>query len=172
MMQVGEPNDVTRLLEGRDCGMHMNTKGELVLVLRRRKHRPRGSVLVRKCRCREVGGEKFCAVCQMKKVLEGRCPGDMLWDLKPSESIKKSKAQLLLFGREKCGALSPTSFRAGRATMMIRQGIPLGQVVFAGYWRSLSVLRYLVEEEMDPYRVMNMHMQASDSEGSDGEEDD
>ena len=148
----------------------MNTKGELVFVLRRRKHRPRGSVLVRKCRCREVGGEKFCAVCQLKMVLEGKTPGDVLWDVKPVEFIKRLKAQLLLFGREKCGALSYKSFRAGRATMMIRLGIPMGQVVLAGDWRSLSVLRYCVDEEMDPYRVMDMHMQ--DNEGSDDEEDD
>ena len=56
--------------------------------------------------------------------------------------------------------------------MMIRLGIPMGQVVLAGDWRSLSVLRYFVEEEMDPYRVMDMHMQASVNEGSDGDEDD
>ena len=105
-MQVGEPDDVMRLPDGRDCGLHMNTKGELVLVLRRRKHRPRGFVLVRKCRCREVGGEKFCAVCQLRMVLEGKTPGDVLWEVKPVEFIKRLKAQLLLFGREKCDALS------------------------------------------------------------------
>ena len=108
----------------------------------------------------------------MKKVLEGRCPGDVLWDVKPSEFIKKLKAQLQLFGREKCGAVAPRVFRAGRATMMIRQGMLFGQVVLAGDWRSFAVLLNLVEEEMDPYRVMNMHMQPSDNEGSDGEEDD
>ena len=97
-MQVGEHDDVMRLPDGRDCGLHMNTKGELVLVLRRRKHRPRGSVLARKCRCREVCGEKFCAVCQLKLVLEGKTPEDVLWDVKPVEFIKRLKAQLLLFG--------------------------------------------------------------------------
>ena len=63
-------------------------------------------------------------------------------------------------------------FSGGQSDNDDTTGVPLGQVVLAGDWRSLSVLRYLVEQEMDPYRVMDMHMQASDNEGSDGEEDD
>ena len=88
-----------------------------------------------------------------------------LWEL-----IKKLKCQLKLFGRM-CSGLSPKSFRAGRVTAIMKIGDPLGQVMLAGEWKSLSVLRYVNEEVVDPYRILDMQLEASDNEAS-AEDDD
>ena len=129
-------------------------------------------MLFRKCRCNQVGGPQFCAVCRVTKALQGVAPGMVLWQIKPLDFVKKLKCQLRVFGLEKCSAISPKSFRAGRATAMIKVGDPLGQVMLAGEWKSLSVLRYVNEEALDPYRVLDMQLDASDNEASDSDEED
>ena len=53
--------------------------------------------------------------------------------------------------------------------MMIRRCDPLGHILLMGEWKSLSVLRYIIDENVDPNRLMEMQFEALDNEGSDAE---
>ena len=63
---VGEPQDQT-VRPQRPNGVHVGKKGQANPWLKKRKHRPAGSIVTRGCSCR-MTTKRFCWSCNVKKL--------------------------------------------------------------------------------------------------------
>ena len=65
-------------------------------------------------------------------------------------------------------AFTRKAFRSGRATEMAAMGYTLGQVLAAGDWHSVAMLKYIRESEADAWECVRQATEQSDEE--EGEE--
>ena len=138
--------------------------------MRRRKHRPKGSLLVRKCRCYQVGTQ-FCLPCCLEKSCYDKEPGDLLWCNKATDFAKRTKAALVALKVPEAENFTLKAFRAGKTTQMAREGDNLALILTAGEWKSASFARYADAEKIDEERTLWCALEASDREDEhDGEE--
>lgn len=157
----GEAADLVRLPDDRDAGLIVE-KDILHLVLRKRTHRQEGSHLKCSCRC---DSEKFCVKCDFVKIYGDARPGQQLWDFNSGQFLRQLKEQLRFLGVVEFNELIWKSFRAGKATEMANDGFGLGQIPLAGEWSSVSFLRYLDVEKVNPCRLICSAIDESDGEG-------
>ena len=121
--------------------------------MRRRKHRPKGSFLIRRCRCKEVG-QQFCLPCRGAQICQQAKPAEHLWSFKPTAFAKRTKAE----------SFTLKAFRAGKATQMARDGNNLALILQAGEWKTSSFLRYLDGEKVDEERALWCTLEMNDRE--------
>jgi len=161
---AGEVDDLVILPPGRPNGLFIDKKGELKFVMRKRKHRPNGSVLTRTCRCREV---KVCWVCAATKLLSTMVPGQLLWSLKSTVMLQAIRSQLDVLGEGRgASLLTWKSWRAGKATQLARDGHGLGSILNAGEWsrEGRSWDRYCNVDAVNPGAVLGAVLDASENE--------
>jgi len=138
--------------------------GKVVSIeFRRRKNRPAGDEVVRRCSCRQ-SPDILCGPCaivgQMREAAPGRGDGRLFnLDLR----------QALLTMRSVCSEVGAPHFswhclRRGTAQDLAAAGTDLGQILTAGGWSSSAVLRYVSSKDVDSRVLVDMHLEASDSE--------
>ena len=128
-------------------------EGMLHLRLARRKHRPRGSWLVRPCTCSLkrslLGGATYCVVHRMAKYMHNRLVGRRLWDFTAQSFLGSLRRFLKVLKFNQADQLTLKAFRAGKATELAKAGHSLGHILQAGEWRSAAFLRYVDVEQVE-----------------------
>ena len=147
-LQKGAPQDSDKLSPSRHSGLWVDNSRGLCLRLQRRKHRPNGSFLVRGCSCREVGSTR-CPPHRIGPFLTGLEYGQRLWQWSASEwrhLVRRALTQLFVNDAQ---SFTLKGFRAGKATELARKGLPLGEIMAAGEWKSGAGLRYIDTDAVD-----------------------
>ena len=162
-LQCGNSEDATALPSHRHSGMWIDTNGALVLRLQRRKHRPQGSLLRRKCLCNK-NGPNLCVVHRLQPVLSGLGPGGRLFNYSAVQFLSLVKRFLTQLCVEHAQLFTLKASRAGKATALASAGNSLGLILAAGEWRSRAVLNYVDEDAFDGAQVVAREMDASDCE--------
>ena len=158
-------DDLLRVPEGRINGAFYDKFGRLHFVMKKRKHRPRGSKLMITCRCAEV---KHCLVCTFKPFLDKFQVGKAVWDLNASETLKETAQACSALGSQIAAKLLTwKSWRAGKATQLAKDGRPLGEIIAAGDWSRNSFSRYCDVDKCNRCTVLQETIDASDDEGDD-----
>ena len=111
----------------------------------RRKNRPSGSILSRRCTC-PVQGRQHCVVHRMQELLLGKQVGDRLFPWSQKTVQGKLRAYLQVLTVQDAHLFTFKAFRAGKATAMAASGSSLGLILAAGEWRSAAYLHYVNEE--------------------------
>ena len=139
----------TSLGSGRHSAVWVNLEDNRIhLRLARRKNRPKGSWLVRGCKCK-VHGLAFCCMHRVATYLAGRPIGAKLFEFTPSVLLSTIQRFLKILEFPRADQLTLKGFRAGRATEMAKRGCSLGTILCAGEWRSAAFLRYVDEDAVD-----------------------
>ena len=162
-MERGSPSDATSLPPHRHSGLYVDDGGALVLRLQRRKHRPQGSLLSRRCLCGTVGPNR-CPPHRLGPFLSRKSVGEKLWEWSSSDFKNLVRRLLVLLSVPDAERFSLKAFRAGKATELARSGNALGTILAAGEWRSNAFMRYVDEDAVDSSTVLGMVMDASDSD--------
>ena len=116
---------------GRHSAVWVNLlENTIHLRLARRKNRPNGSWLTRKCTCKE-SGLTLCCVHRMATYLAGKPAGSRLFPLTPPRFLATIQRMLKLLEFPWAANLTLKGFRARRATDMAKKGSlkPENQVV-------------------------------------------
>jgi hypothetical protein len=162
-MERGSPVDATSMPPHRHSGLYIDGSGALVLRLKRRKHRPEGSLLSRRCLCRTRGPSR-CPPHRLMPFLEKFKVGERLWAWTPAEFARIMKRMLSLLLTPGADNFSLKAFRAGKATELAKAGSALGTILAAGEWKSTAFMRYVDEDAVDASTVLGMVINASDSD--------
>ena len=135
------------------------------VTLRTRKNCPQGSVIVRRCICKD-SPSPICGFCALSAQVslhrsEGKGPRDRLFNL--------DSRRCLCYLRELCVRLHLPlpgwhSFRRGMATDMLKSGSSLSAIMRAGGWRSAAFLRYLSSQCLDERESLDFTLVNSDSD--------
>lgn len=147
----------------RHSAVWMKEEGQLTIRWTRRKHRPRGAVMKRPCMCEEVGPQ-FCVVCRTKPYLVHGQKGARLFDDSSYTHIQRLRRYLALLAVEDATSYTWKAFRSGRATEMAAMGFTLGQVLAAGDWHSVAMLKCIRETEADTLECVRQAAENSDDE--------
>lgn len=147
-LQKGAPQDSGKLSPSRHSGLWVDNSRGLCLRLQRRKHRPNGSFLVRGCSCREVGSTR----CPPHRI--GPLSGWVgVWPatvavvgFRVPPLVRRALTQLFVNYAQ---SFTLKGFRAGKATELARKGLPLGEIMAAGEWKSGAGLRYIDTDAVD-----------------------
>ena len=131
--------------------------------LQKRKHRPAGSLLRRKCLCSRVGSD-LCVVHRLQSVLLGLKPGTEVFGFSAYEFHSLLKKFLVMLDISSAGAFTLKAFRAGKANALVLAGVPLGQLLAAGEWKSRAVLKYVDEDVFDGAQLIAAELDNSDCE--------
>ena len=170
-IEVGQPSDAQRQLpESRHSAIWVD-EDKIYLKLRRRKHRPAGSLLVRHCECPKEGENWCCPVhCLSFRYSNA---GERVFPAMTASLMKRKLKRYLLFLEVPHSAqVGLKVFRASRATNLALAGRPVAHILQAGEWRSAAVLNYIDEEAllqgaMDKAAILAKAIQQSDSESED-----
>ena len=130
--------------------------------LRRRKHKPAGSLLLRLCTCSE--DEILCVFHAVLRLTKDARPGEQLWSLTAHEI--QSKVRRYLEAAKVHGGENMTlkAFRAGKANSMAAKGCGFQAILEAGEWRSRAVFNYLQNETIDKISLLDAAIEQSDAE--------
>ena len=131
--------------------------------LRRRKHRPKGSILKRACCCQHVG-RQFCACCRVQKYIEGFTTGTKLWDISHGAFLKLFRSQLQIVGYVRFAEVTLRSFRSSMATQLLRDGKCIEAVLAAGEWQGATIMSYLKTRDIDESEILKQAVAVSDDE--------
>ena len=136
---------------------------ELVLILARRKNKPQGSRLVRKCWCRECA--LTCPVHVLGPVFKA-WPVDipLFKSVTAAAASKKLREMLKAVGVQGSATYRTHDLRRGHALDLQLSGAPLWQILQAGEWTSPAFLKYLDLHRLDTDFVVQAHAGESDSE--------
>ena len=138
--ECGDAREAMVLPPGRHSAVYIDCHGALCVRWCRRKHRPRGSLLRRPCRCAQVGPQ-CCAAHRLGAWLKQCKVGERLWSFSASGALGVLRRLLCLLGVQDAKLYTWKSVRAGRATEMAARGCTLGSILSVGEWRSVAVLR-------------------------------
>ena len=158
----GCPEDATCLPPDRASGVWIASDGALVVRLRRRKNRPNGSMLKRKCLCNVNAA--LCPPCVMKPLLAEKEVGERLWFISAHEAVTVLQGLMQKGGRKDWASFTLKTYRASSATSMASEGNSLGTILNAGEWRSAAFLRYVDEEMVDGATMLANTIDSSDAE--------
>ena len=136
----GEPSDPTTKPKARRNGLWIDSKKQLAMWMKVRKNRPLGSTLVRACSC-SLTGNDFCAACQVGRYMESFSTGEVLWDLEAKGFLILLRETLV----KKCGApngakASFKSFRAGKATQLLKQNVQAPVIMDRAEWKHTKTI--------------------------------
>jgi len=147
-IEAGGPADAqSRLPEERHSAIWIEND-RVYLRLRRRKHRPQGSLLDRQCECHILPDSCFCPVhCISLRYTDS---GQRVFpDMTARAAKRKLVKYLSLLGHPGAQTASLRCFRGSKATNLALSGRTLPQVLAAGEWRSQAVLAYADEQAFD-----------------------
>ena len=115
--------------------------------LARRKNKPTGSTLVRKCACRYTG-DKLCVVHAVEHCLANKNVGDRVFEIPSAAWLTKTRRLLALLSHTGASLCTLKGYRAGHTTSLAASGHTIGDILAAGEWRSISFLRYCHADEL------------------------
>jgi hypothetical protein len=121
--------------------------GQLHIRLKVRKHRPRGSLLIRSCICHEVFDNRLCPVHCIS--WEDMGAGEKVVGISATAAQQRLRRYAKLCTVPGAAQTTLKVFRASRATNLALAGKPLHMIMQAGEWRSSAVLHYCSEEALD-----------------------
>ena len=162
-IERGTHADATSLPPLRHSGLYVDGRGALVLRLRRRKHRPEGSLLSRTCSCRTTGSNR-CPPHRLSGFLARFPVGAKLWSWDSQELTRLLKRLLTLLMVPGADKFTFKAFRAGKATELAKAGATLGSILLAGEWKSSAVTRYIDEDALDAPALIGIVADGSDGE--------
>ena len=170
-MLVGGEQDTGSLPDGKHSGIWLDREGRVNLRLLKRKHRPRGSLMLRPHTC---GGltqrASFCLACRLKITLAQTSYGEVLFPAKPSKIMQDIKANSLSLSFNPEG-ISWKSFRAGHATHLAACGCDIKLIMAAGEWKSRAFLDYIDADMVDKAVFLHTTLDRSDDEDEAEEEE-
>ena len=147
-IEAGSPADAqSRLPEERHSAIWIEND-RVHLRLRRRKHRPQGSLMVRQCECHNLPDSCFCPVhCISLRYMDS---GQRVFpDMTARTAKRKLVKYLSLLEHPGAQTASLRCFRGSKATNLALSGRTLPQVLAAGEWKSQAVLAYADEQAFD-----------------------
>ena len=147
-IEAGGPADAqSRLPEERHSAIWIEND-RVHLRLRRRKHRPQGSLMVRQCECHNLPDSCFCPVhcISLRYMTSGQ---RVFPDMTARAAKRKLVKYLSLLGHPGAQSASLRCFRGSKATNLALSGRTLPQVLAAGEWKSQAVLAYADEQAFD-----------------------
>ena len=142
-------------------------KGDRASVhLRTRKNAPGGTVVRRRCVCKQQT-PLLCGVCCLRAQVEAHTTALRGPELPIFGDINFPK--LLLYIKNVTVDLGLGSFtwhwlRRGFATDLLRSGTPLAEIITAGGWKSAAFIRYLLREDIDEFATADRVFAESDSD--------
>ena len=142
----------------------------ITLRLAKGKHRPKGSLLRRKCACsRTHTGSNLCFLYRYEAYVQDKniCEGECLFMVKPAKYLAVLKAILLAACMPNVSLLGLQSFRAGHATYVATTGCKLIDIMKLGEWNSKAALAYVNEDSVDIATFTRSTLEASSDEDSD-----
>ena len=162
----GQEADAIGLPEHAHSAVWQDAQKTLWVRLRRRKHRPAGSLLSTPCECQR--SPAHCAACRVARWIEQQRirVGAPLWPgATPAISLAALQRVLTLLG-----VAAPTSYtwkavRAGHATeLALTPGVSLADIMKRGEWRSGSVLAYVRPDDVHVPTFVAQTLEMSDAE--------
>ena len=84
--------------------------------------------------------EQFCVPHRMKKQLEDKKTGEVLWEFPAHAALKNFRNSLKAIGEMASENYGWKAFRAGKATQLASQGSSIGEILTAGEWRTIPEL--------------------------------
>ena len=141
------------------------TDHEIILTLQRRKNRPAGSRLVRKCWCNEC--VHACPVHVLGALLRDTVPGSRIFEgITAAGALAGLRFMLGAVGVANASAYRTHDLRRGHALDLQCSGAPLWEILAAGEWSSPAFLQYLDLHRLDTELVVQAHAAESDSSES------
>ena len=161
-------------------------EGTFTLHLKRRKNKPEGSCLMRKCCCAKA--PKLCIACLLRPLMQATLPGRRVFmGVTAGGAVKALRCMLQAVGTERAQFYRPHDLRRGHAEdlrlegmflglwrlcRLVRlhsplRGAPLWKILAAGEWRSPAFLDYLDAHRME----IEMVLQGCLDEESDCDDD-
>jgi hypothetical protein len=162
-LEAGNPADAqTRLPSDRHSAVWVQDD-QLFMKLRKRKHRPAGSLLIRSCTCGSGTESRTCPVhCLSLRYTD---PGSQIFPgMTGTKARKKLTRYLTMMRVPSAQSTTLKVFRASRATNLALQGKPLAHILQAGEWKSAAVLAYASEEAFDRGAFLHQTLIQSDDE--------
>ena len=162
----GQEANAIGLPENAHSAVWQDAQKTLWVRLRRRKHRPAGSLLSTPCECPR--SPAHCAACRVARYIEQQRirVGAPLWPgATPAISLAALQRVLTLLG-----VAAPTSYtwkavRAGHATeLALTPGVSLADIMKRGEWRSGSVLAYVRPDDVHVPTFVAQTLEMSDAE--------
>ena len=142
------------------------TDQEVVLTLRRRKNKPSGSRLIRRCWCSEC--QHTCPVHVLGPLLQGQECGQRFFEgITAASALTGLRHMLVAIGVGQAQAYRTHDLRRGHALDLQCSGAPLWEILQAGEWTSPAFMKYLDLHRLDTELVVQAHAAESDSESSD-----
>lgn len=135
-----------------------------MLVLRKRKHRPKGSVLRFCCQCKSNVLPKFRMVCRLQLYLAKVDVRSRLFSFTNYSFLKELKRVLMSVDVPGATRCSLKCFRAGRATHLAKSGVAIAAVLQQGEWTSRAWLRYVDLTAIEQKVLLTTSIQLSDDE--------
>ena len=137
-----------------------------VIVLRTRKNKPRGSKISRSCVCR-TQHPLLCGACILRvlsqdSIRQRKGPQERLFTSSPTSALTRLRSLALDLGLPV--HFGWHSLRRGMARDLLDGGCSLGQLLYAGGWRSAAVLRYLTWPDVDSRVATDLVINESDSD--------
>ena len=136
---------------------------ELLLHLGRRKNKRGGSILRRRCWCKESA--ITCPIHSLWPAVSEVEHGQSIFaDITADRAVKVLREVLEILGVKDCREYATHDFRRGHAEDLRAAGATLREILEAGEWRSPAFLKYLdlVALEMD--MVVQAHLDESEDE--------
>lgn len=116
-LECGCSEEATQLSLSRHSTVFHDGNGNLVVRWTRRKNRPRGSLLRRKCVC-DKRSLQLCVSCKMRTRLSTLEVGEKIWTFTQSQARSKMLRYLTLLGVDEAQGYTFKAIRAGKATQM------------------------------------------------------
>ena len=165
-LELGAETDAVALPPSRHSGVWQDFGKTLWVRLRRRKHRPYGSLLSVECECTK--DPRFCAGCRVMgyAMQNGVRGGAKLWSgATPSISLSALHRVLTLLRVVAPSTYSWKAVRAGHATeLALTPGVSIATIMAKGEWRSAAVLAYLRPEDVHTASFVAKALEDSDAE--------
>ena len=108
-------------------------------------------------------GHKSCALHRVQAAI---CAFQKLplWSFTASRTLADVRTCMQLLGAKGAAQMGWKAWRAGRASAMAAAGDSLEEILTAGEWRSIAVLNYLNESQIDASRMLLDAVEESDEE--------
>ena len=117
---------------------------------------------MRACSCATTPG--LCVYHLAAVVLEGRRPGELLWEVLPREVLAHTRRYMTLLRIRDAERVTLKSYRMGQASSLAAEGASLSVILESGEWRSKAVLSYLPPEKIDEMKMLQETLRGRDSE--------
>lgn len=133
---------------------------QIVLHLARRKNRPQGSVLSRKCWCSSC--KRTCPIHVLAVFLGQFDAGAQPFaNISRGSALAGLKAMMSALRIPKAGSYRTHDFRRGHTKDLAESGSSLAEILRAGEWSSPAFLHYLNVDELEDGAVIEAHLAES-----------